>query len=183
MSHSQMCTPKHYFKQVIQALKKISPDLAVWPTQTFPHELGQAPSTFHKNSLDTGLQPRTLNLHKVLVFATFCHHLFRHGDQQWNLCKEGGLWLVLKDNQKELQADCFLHPSKPWRETNPRKRSKCKSNFKKKQKTNKPPGPVGTGKRRLRWWALASLILKQDLEDFRMKFKCLPLHLRNSSVN
>ena len=34
--------------------KKISTDLAVRPTQTYPDELGEAPSTFHKKLLETG---------------------------------------------------------------------------------------------------------------------------------
>lgn len=37
MSHSQIQAPKHYREQVIQALKKkISTDLAMQPTQTYP---------------------------------------------------------------------------------------------------------------------------------------------------
>lgn len=87
------------------------------PTQTFPHELGQAPSTFHRT---LGLGPRTLNLRKFPLFAVFCPHLFLHGDQL-NLCKEKGLWLIFEDEQKE-QVDCFLHHSEPWRKMNPKQK-------------------------------------------------------------
>lgn len=71
--------PKHYFERVIQALEKISTDLAVRPTQTYADELGQVPSTFHKKFLDTGDSgPRALNLHKLTAFTTFCHGFFLH---------------------------------------------------------------------------------------------------------
>lgn len=108
VSRGQMRIPKHHVKQVNQALKKY---LQIWwhgqhkpPLMSLDKH--QAPST--GSCWTPGLGSRTLNFHKFPLFADFCPHLFLHGDQQLNLCKEKGLWLVFEDNQKE-RVDCFLH--------------------------------------------------------------------------
>lgn len=118
MSHCQIHTPKHYFEQVMQALGNY---LQIWPRG--PHKpilMSLSTKRLPKEaSGHLGSGPRTLNLQKFPMFATFCQLFFPHDDQQLNLWKEKGLKLIFMNNQE--QVDFSLHHSQHWKGRNSQK--------------------------------------------------------------